>query len=341
MFSIELTTLLAPNDMSGSIALPQFGALLERHLPAVDDVLAHAAEHGFHLCEIFIDERLKLVDQSHRELERKLLLLSCREEFCNFKQYTRDTGGDGLSLSDLQVVRDGWHKKHGIQLKEKFYLLQSDVAMRSSLAVARQFAKEVHSKTFLQLMAERERYLENAELVLTTFGLSPFVEKVKAILERIFSGFGFGACQARKGTVGFTKKLRGSNHYVVACFEGMPWASSTWSGDIEFQLYLQASPLSLDGPTRTCCVGRSGVPLRLTGLAPGLDAYRRGIYLASPSQGSSPMRETITLKELELDHTESQIVALAHVALAADCYMSIFCSVEQSITAALEAAVSL
>jgi hypothetical protein len=143
--------------MSDSQAVKIFGALLERRLPPLEDIYASARAAGFAAWEVDADERLRLLEETAREADAKLLLLSCREELCNFVRYSRNVGGDGFEIAELAKLREqATRASH----EGAFYLLQSDARMRADLALSRRYASATTHVASPIFESERARYLE-------------------------------------------------------------------------------------------------------------------------------------------------------------------------------------
>jgi hypothetical protein len=314
--------------MKRSNAIIKFASLLEKHLPPIEDVHSFARKANFTAWYVFVEERLKLIDESKRPAELRTLLLCCREEFCNFTRYTRDTGGDALRLPQLEESREHAGTRTG------GYLLTSDALMYADKAIARRYAQVTMERASTQLGVERGRYMSSALSLVDSESNLSLGDLLSLLLRKQLGESGFSLGHASADSISF-KKLLGPSAVVFICLDDLRGLGNVgWRGKVPLAFFAQVDDRPKD-LYQAICLGRTrGLPLRIQGLAPGLQAYTSGLYLfASPT---SPADDTIVLTALGAVPTSREDVALvlSHLALAVDCNLAFFRAVENCLAAA-------
>lgn len=319
--------------MNSSQAVKLFGALLERHLPPLGDIYGSARSAGFRAWEVFTDERLRLLEESAREAEAKLLLLSCREEFCNFVRYSRDIGGDGFEIAELAILRE---QARRASHDEVFYLLQSDRRMRADLALSAKYASATQQMVPPIFEAERARYLEPLMSMIELSPGEPFHEHVAAVLKERFSATEFSSRPSQRGSACFEKSLTQSATALV-CLEEIDRLGATgWFGEVHLSFYVRPGGRVSQAYVKTCGKGFPGLPLRVVGLAPGLMTYSSGGYLLPSGSFTVAGHDVVVLTtwEEEMSTPQSQARALSQLALVLDCFLTFFSAVEPALALA-------
>ncbi|MEW5788555.1 MAG: hypothetical protein AB1899_11950 [Pseudomonadota bacterium] len=313
-----------------STDLLDFALALERRLRPIDELHAYAKSQGFNAWEVFIEERLKVIEKSKRHEEVRRLLMCCREEFCNFTRYTRETGGDGLRLPELERLRvhGGGDEYSGS------YLLESDVVMQQNLALARGYAMATKGRVMAVLADERSQYQVIAKSVVNQNPLSSLRDQVQALLHGIFARFGFQGCASRSRDECFNKELRTSGKLLVCVKDVGSIATPGWRGGVAIEFYLVPGFKCLDSFVQIGC-HEFGIPLRITGLAPNLAAYGNPNYFLGAQHTSGVYRDIVKITEQEsLLDSQFLISALAQVSLVINCYLTFLSAVEESVDAA-------
>lgn len=302
-----------------------FGALLERRLPPIEDIYGPARAAGFRAWEVFNDERLRLLEETAREAEAKLLLLSCREEFCNFVRYTRNTGGDGFEIAELAKLRE----------QARLYLLQSDARMRADLTLAKRYARTTEQMASPIFKSERARYLEPLMAMIQSSPGKPFRDYVAVVLKERFSGTEFSSRPSRRGSACFEKSLTQSATALVCLEEIDRLGAAGWFGEVQLSFYVRPGGSVLRAYEKTCGKGLPGLPLRLVGLAPGLMTYSSGGYLLPASSFTVAGHDVVVLPSWEEGSApEHQARALSQLALVLDCFLTFFAAVEPALALA-------
>jgi hypothetical protein len=309
-----------------------FGALLERRLSPMEDIYRSARAAGFRAWEVFADERLRLIEDSAREAEAKLLLLSCREEFCNFVRYIRDVGGDGFEIAELAKLREQARRASHEGL---FYLLQSDSRMRSDLALARRYASATEQMASPIFESERARYMESLKSMIEVNSGRSTQEYVAVVLKERFSGTEFSPRPSRSGSACFEKSLTQSATALV-CLEDIDrLGAAGWFGEVQLSFYVRPGGSVSRAYVNTCGKGLPGLPLRLVGLAPGLMTYSSGGYLLPASSFTVAGHDVVVLTSWEEGSApEHQARALSQLALVLDCFLTFFAAVEPALALA-------
>jgi hypothetical protein len=314
--------------MNSPNAVTRFASLIERHLAPIEQVQNFARDRGFAAWQVFVEERLKLVDEQVRATELGTLLLSCREEFCNFARYSRNAGGDAFALAELEELRER------VQTRTGGYLLTSDALMYADHAVARRYARVTAERASTQLAVERGRYVLSAlSMIDAEPGLS-LGDLAGLVLRQQFGASGFSQQAASSGSACFKKQLDASAA-VLVCLDDLPRLGNVgWFGDVNLSFFVRVDDRLKDAYLPSCCRSTPGLPLRIRRLAPGLEAYTKGTYLL-PSQ-TSAADDTIVLRVYEAIPTSSQDIALVlgHLAMAVECHLTFFRAVEDGLAAA-------
>jgi hypothetical protein len=319
--------------MDTSNSTIRFACVLEKHLPPIEEVHLLAHNAGFTAWTVLVDERLKIVDGGRRAEEFRLLLSCCREEFCNFARYSRNLGGDGLILPELQQRRA---TPSSARVDGTNYLLESDARMRADLSIAKQYAQNVLQRFTTELSIERRRYIEEA-LRLTKSSSGSSVSQLALIyLQGLFGEAGFASAVCRADSACFTKTL-GPSAEVLVCLDNFSQVGQAgWRGELPITSYVWGPSALEAGYQRTCSKHIRGLPLRVHGLVPGAEAYANGGYFLPTSIDATAASEVITLvaREAPPESPEDSALVLAQVALAVDCYLTLLRTAEQSLAAA-------
>jgi hypothetical protein len=314
--------------MNNSNAITKFASLLEQRLPPIEQVHQLARESGFTAWQVFVDERLKLLDEANRPTELRTLHSSCREEFCNFTRYTRDTGGDALRLPELEELRERVGTRTG------GYLLASDALMRADLAIAQRYAQITREKASTQLGVERARYVSSALSLIEVEPSRSLGDLVGLLLREQFGQAGFSLEAASADSIVF-KKPSGPSAAIFVCLDDFRgFGHVGWRGHVPLAFFAQVDH-SLRVSYQASGRHRArGLLLRIQGLAPGLHAYTSGMCLFSSQ--TSPSGDTIVLSALEgtPESKEDVALVLSHLALAVDCNLAFFRAIESSLAAA-------
>lgn len=322
------------DGMQAGSLLGRFGALLERHLPDTAELHLCLRKSGFSAWGAFIDERVGLVPVDERSEELLVLLLSCREEFCNFARYTRDTAGDGLQLPALAERR---RRARVASPNGAIHLLSSDARMRADTALAIRYAAATRQATSAALNAERSQLLEEIHAEIARQPPASLSDHVRAVVGQRFSAAGFASRPALKSHACFEKAIAPSAT-AVACLEGIDdLGASGWRGDVGLSFYIRPSPTLEEHYIKTCCKGHLALPLRLGSLVPGLDAYKAGTYFLASSVRSGSVGDVVTLGvyDAPASSQEAQVRVVAHVGLVVSCFLALFALVEPALTAAV------
>lgn len=321
--------------MKTTSALVRFASLLEQRLPLIDEVHRGMRESGFAAWQHFVDERVALVAESEREVELRNLLLSCREEFCNFARYTRNTGGDALDLPTLAERRR--QARSAIPVGA-IYLLRSDALMQADLSLAVRYANATRQTVSVALAAERSRYLEPLTRLIESRPPASVREHAVVALEQRFSDAGFASRAANNSAMCFEKSLAASAS-ILACLEDVDsLGAAGWSGDVPLSFYVRPGGGLDEFYAKTCCKDLAGLQLRVGALVPGVDAYKRsGYLLPSSSHTVAGLGDVITLTVYECAPTSptDQAVVVAQAILAVDCFLTILACVESALVAAI------
>lgn len=309
-----------------------FAALLERRLPPLEDIYGPARAAGFRAWEVFTDERLRLLEETAREVEAKLLLLSCREEFCNFVRYTPNIGGDGFEIAELAKLREQARRTSHEGL---FYLLQSDARMRADLTLAERYARTTEQVASPIFESERARYLKPLMTMIQSSSGKPFRDYVAVVLKERFSGTGYSSWPSRRGSACFEKSLTQSATALV-CLEDIDrLGAAGWFGEVQLSFYVRPGGSVSQAYEKTCGKGLPGLPLRLVGLAPGLMTYSSGGYLLPASSFTVAGHDVVVLTSWEEGSApEHQARALSQLALVLDCFLTFFAAVEPALALA-------
>lgn len=320
--------------MKRSNAIIKFASLLEKHLPPIEEVHSFARKAGFTAWYAFVEERLKLIDESKRPAELRTLLLCCREEFCNFTLYSRNIGGDGLTLPELERLRRT--AKAATDFREG-YVLESDAVMRADLARSgKRYAQAINERAAGQFAAERDRYVASVHSIVDSGTGESIADLAPVLLQTRFGEAGFSMQSSRPGSACF-KKVLGNSALVFACLDDIPRLGSIgWRGQVRLSFFVRAGGGLEESYQATCCLGAAGLPLRIAGLAPGLEAYTNGAYLLPSNIQATEASEVITLTVYEAAPNSAQGLALVlgQLGMAVDCNLTFFRAVENSLAAA-------
>lgn len=316
-------------------SLSGFGALLDKHLPDIADLHRGLRKSGFSAWVTFIDERVGLVPADERSEELSVILLSCREEFCNFTRYSRNVGGDGLQLPALAERRQ---RARIASPTGAIHILPSEAHMCVDMALSRRYAAATKQAASAALEAERSQLLEAIRTEIARQPTASVFDHVRANVEQSFSTAGFASRPALKSHACFEKAIT-SSATVIACLEDIDdLGASGWYGDIGLSFYIRPGPALAEHYVKTCCKRHLALPLRLGGLVPGLDAYKSGIYFLVPtSLHCCSAGDVVTLVVYEATASSQEEIArvVAHVGLAVSCFLALFALVEPALTAAV------
>jgi hypothetical protein len=315
--------------MGSRDVLVTFASLLEKHLRPVEDVHGLLRGAGFEAWHTFVDERLKLLDEARRPAELRTLLLSCREEFCSFARYTRDAGGDGLRLAELERIRQE------NACSTTGCLLESDARLRADLSLAVTHARAMKQRVSAQLTVERSRYTATARTMAES-ARSSISDIVRAVLEKRFAAAGFTPFPARVGSACFRKDLGSLAKAYVGMDRLDRVGDAGWNGNVPLSFYLRVDGALARGSQNTCCKGVGALPLRIDGLVPGIGSYRDGTYLLPSSIQTVGDRDVVTLTVYEAppSTTEDLAIVLGQIEMAVDCYLTTFQAVEGALVSA-------
>ena len=209
--------------------------------------------------------------------------------------------------------------------------------MRADLArSARSYVQTVNERAAGQFAAERDRYVASVHSIVDSRTAESIADLALVLLQTHFGAAGFSMESSRPGSACF-KKVLGNAARVFACLDDIPRLGSVgWRGEVRLSFFVRADGGLEESYQRTCCLGAAGLPLRIAGLAPGLEAYANGAYLLPSNIQTTEASEVITLTVYEAVPNSAQGLAqvLGQLGMVVDCYLTFFRAVEKSLVAA-------
>jgi hypothetical protein len=240
------------------------GALIEEALPPVEDLHARALSDGFRAWENFLQGRLDILPVEERAEEKRLLLLLCREEFCSFDHYSRELGGDGYRLPQLEARRAILRDLNRNRPPPAYTcILKTDTMMRRDHEVATTYARTTNAAASVQLRAERTGL--EALLAEHMNGSLDLHENLIRLVQRELADAGFGAARVAPGGVEAERPLVGEWRLHATLRVSRGESALDYLRDVDFTMRLVRGR---DAP----------LPLRISGLAPDLQAYTLAIF---------------------------------------------------------------
>lgn len=302
----------------------RLASILEKCLPPVEAIHSAISEAGFNAWQVFVEERLALVDENERSEELRLLLLSCREEFCNFAHYTRNTGGDDLSIPELDERR----KRLGVAgPSSPAHLLQSDRRMSRDISLGMQYAAVTRRRAAAAIVAERGRYEQLAAAIMRERPDGSIEELLALSFKCMFKKCGFSS--ENHSNFSLVKDI-GCYSVQVNLDNSEKIGRNGWDGDVSVSFFIKPKS-DFQGVFHEKNNKKLNIlPLRLSALVPGSLVYSSGMYFFDFPEQGNVFGNVVIIRSYEHSSSKDDAVKLiSHANMSFDFYGMIYSYIEK------------